>query len=311
MSIGSKVVVAGLDGGGTKTALCCLDGEGREVARAAFGPLNINSPQRDEALHTLTAVGAFLQELESQGHTLSGLVIASAGMSNPEAKEVICAGLLAGGCRAPVHLMGDHEAALYGAVGKVGAVLIAGTGSICFGQNAKGQSARAGGWGYLLDDEGAGYAIGRDMMKAALRALDGRGQPTIISGLLAEHRGLNTPQEMVAFAYDPERGKSNFAGLSELLMEALGSEDAAALAIVEKAASELLLLCETVLGKLGLEQSVLALSGGILNNIPPIRARLTGLLAEACPLLNVIHPRQDAAWGAAELAGELYLSFNQ
>lgn len=303
----SRPFACGVDGGGSKAALCCLDTEGREIATAVFGPLNINSGDREAVRQTLRDIAGFLLGLKEQGLETAGLTIATAGVSNPDTRDFIESGLRDAGFSAPFDLRGDQEAALRGAVGPAGAVIIAGTGAICFGRNAGGESARAGGFGYLLDDEGSGYALGRDLLRAVLRARDGRGPATVLEGLLLQRRGLAETADLIRFAYDPVLGKANIAGLAPLLLEALCQGDAAAQAIADKAADELAALGRTVLGRLGLENSELVLMGGVLDNFQNLRDGVSARLQAACPGLSIIRPRRSAAWGAADLARERYL----
>ena len=80
------------------------------------------------------------------------------------------------GYKARVLVVNDALVALEaGAPGQPGVVIISGTGSIAYGRNAAGEAARAGGWGYVLGDEGSGYWIGRAALRAVLRAADERG----------------------------------------------------------------------------------------------------------------------------------------
>lgn len=299
--------VAGLDGGGTKTTLCCLDGAGQVVYEGSFGPMNINSPDRGAVLAALAAIARQILSLEAMGRACAGLVVAAAGTSHPDARDFIGEGLKQGGYRGPFTLQGDHEAALRGAVGPEGAILIAGTGAICYGRRADGHTARAGGWGYLLGDEGGGYALGREMLGAILRAEDGRGQPTRLKELVFEARGLRDPGDIIRFAYDQEQGKAKVAGLAELLPRALKMGDGTAKDIARKAADDLFSLCEAVLARLALQEGRLALMGGVLGNITCIREGLKARLAEGLPALQVLSPKHSAAWGAADLARELYL----
>lgn len=299
--------VLGLDGGGSKTAACCLDEGGKLLSEAVFGPLNINSGDRGAVTQSLADACRHARELEARGFICAGLVIAAAGVSNPESRDFIQQALNAQGFSAPFELAGDQEAALRGAVGPMGAVLVAGTGSICFGRNAADQSRRAGGWGYLLDDEGGGYALGRDVLRAALRADDGRGERTVLNGLLKTERGLANERDIIRFAYDPVAGKKNIAGLAPLLNMALEQGDPAADGIIKNAARELLLLAGAVLRPLRLEKEELALMGGVLENLPALRAAVEAGLNREFPGLQVIAPRHSAAYGAAQLALERYL----
>ena len=72
-----------------------------------------------------------------------------------------------------------------GAPDEPGVVVIAGTGSIAYGRNERNQAARAGGWGYMLGDEGSGYWIGRAALRAVLREADRRGPATQLTGAAA------------------------------------------------------------------------------------------------------------------------------
>lgn len=304
--IGARFV-AGLDGGGSKTALCCMDAVGNIICRDHFGQLNINGMDRPAIHKTLADAAGCIAELQSSGSACAGMTIATAGISNPECRGIIETGLRKAGYPGPFDLKGDHEAALRGAVGRVGLVLIAGTGSICFGRSAQGQTARCGGWGYLLDDEGGGYALGRDILKAVLRAADGRAKPTALTPAVYRQISAERPEDLIRAAYDPIQGKQNIAGLAPLLQEAIDGGDAAAIAIAEHAAVELAAMCAAVVDKLQLSDSVLALSGGVLSNISALREALEIRLHKKYPLLRVISPLHDAAWGAADLAREAYL----
>ena len=79
--------------------------------------------------------------------------------------------------------------------------LIAGTGSIAYGRNAANEAARAGGWGYVLGDEGSGYWIGRQALRAVVREADGRGRDTALTPLVLAHFGAARPQELVHAIY--------------------------------------------------------------------------------------------------------------
>src|SRR5207247_10758037 len=96
----------------------------------------------------------------------------------------------------------DAVASLVGGIGRrVGVVTVAGTGSIAFGMNARGERRRAGGWGYLLGDEGSGYAIRLAGLRAVCRAHDGRGSATALTTLVGREYELASPPDPTARAY--------------------------------------------------------------------------------------------------------------
>ncbi len=298
--------VAGLDGGGSKTALCCMDARGGVLLEGAFGPLNVHGTDPAAIARTLRDIVLALSSMDGGLPSCAGITVAAAGASNPVSGELIGAGLREAGYRGPFGQRGDHEAALRGAVGATGAVLIAGTGSICFGRNEAGETARSGGWGYLLDDEGGGYAIGRDILRAVLRAADGRAVETALTAAVYGRLRGARPEDLVRAAYAPS-GKAAVAGLAPLLEPACLAGDAAAKRILRRAAGELALLCGAVIGRLRLDGALLALTGGVLLNNAALAKAVRLELKKKHPLLRVTAPLRDAAWGAADLARETWL----
>jgi N-acetylglucosamine kinase-like BadF-type ATPase len=294
--------VAGWDGGGTKTCVVCATADGTEIGRNVFGALNINGASEREIFSCVSQAVAFVQGMP--GRCL-GMVIATAGTSNPAAGEMVGRALLKAGYAGPYAMHGDQEAALFGAVDGVGAVLVAGTGSICYGRNAAGETARCGGYGYLVDDEGSGYAIGRDILSAVLRSADGRNAPTALSALVyAQEKWRDIPAIMRTL-YTGETDKSQVASLAPLLRQAGG--DPAADAIAKRAGGELARLCETVVRKLSMPDAQVALSGSILTHFESVRSETTQLLLKAFPGLRFCEPLHDAAYGAALMARLAYV----
>ena len=88
-----------------------------------------------------------------------------------------------------------------------GVVIVAGTGSIAYGRNARGEAARAGGWGYVLGDEGSGYWIGRLALRAVVRQADGRGAATALTPRMLAHFGVSRPQDLIHEVYYRSLGR--------------------------------------------------------------------------------------------------------
>lgn len=288
---------AGVDGGGTRTTVECRTLDGSVLRREIFGPFNLNSVGEARFTALLEEIAAFLRKTG----TCEALCIGAAGVSNPRVRE-LTARVMDGLC--PWRLAGDHEIALHGAMaGGPGIALIAGTGSICCGKNDRGAFVRTGGWGHLIDDGGSGYALGRDILAAAVRQWDGRGEETVLSHLVLEHLAVKTPQEMIAYIYGGD--KSRVAALAPLAGRAAGMGDRAALAIYEKNGAELGELVLAAAKRLDIETGEVALLGGLLTGDGRLREALSTWLAERAPGLRCVPPRQDAAAGAAMLALEL------
>lgn len=287
---------AGIDGGGTKTALECRDLQGRVLLRQTFGPFNFNSigaDRFDGLLEELTGVLAGLG-------TCASLCAGAAGISNPQVRAHFARAMERAGI-ARWSLVGDQEIALYGALeGAAGCGVIAGTGSICFGRNDAGQTARAGGWGHLLDDEGSGYALGRDVLRAVLRQGDGRGPETLLTRLVEEKLEAQGPQDLIAYAYGGD--KSRIAALAPLTEQAAQAGDGVAAEILARGGRELALQVRAVAEALHLENAPVALMGGLLTRDTGLRRALVTALAQERPDLSCVAPKQDAASGAVLMA---------
>ena len=106
------------------------------------------------------------------------------------------------GARARILVTNDALIALVAGAGVgPGVVVIAGTGSIAYGRNAHDEAARAGGWGYILADEGSGFWIGRQALRAVVRAADGRGPATALTPLVLEFFGVTRAEQLVREVY--------------------------------------------------------------------------------------------------------------
>ena len=125
---------------------------------------------------------------------VAALVVASRGLWTPAERRILARALR--GLAARVHVISDAQAALLGALGKrPGVLLLSGTGSIVVGRNARGRWARAGGLGPILGDEGSGFWLGREWLRARVR--DGH----LLPALRASH-GRDPVKSMAAMARD-------------------------------------------------------------------------------------------------------------
>ena len=298
----SERYYSGWDGGGTKTEVLCVNENGQTIATDCFGPVNINGATRERVVQTIRDGMAFLAGLPGGLEACAGLAIGIAGVSNKAASGLITETVRACGYQGPLLLKGDQEIALAGAIEGAGAVLVAGTGSVCCGQDAQGNPARSGGCGYLIDDEGSGYAIGRDVLSAVVRAFDNRIAPTVLTGLVKEQLGVENVRDVVTWLYAPAISKIEVAAIAPLMMKALEMGDEAAAAIARKAARELSELVKGVWRTLDLKEGELAFVGSILLRCELINREVTRLCEEACPGLKVIEAHGTPAQGAAKLA---------
>lgn len=288
---------AGIDGGGTHTRIELRDMENRLLRRGEFGPFNLNAIGETAFRELLREVFAWCGGMES----CARLCVGAAGISNPRVKQILEEELKDSGFRGIWKLCGDQEIALRGAMDGPGVAVIAGTGSICFGKNAAGETARSGGYGHLIDDGGSGYALGRAVFSSAVRALDGRlKDAALLQAVCARLEG--GPEKIVPFVYSPDTDKAAIARFAPVALELAQQGNPEAQRILEQEARELAALVAAVQERLCLSGCRIALLGGLLEKDNPYRRAVTGALAS---LGTVIAPAHNALWGAAQMAWEL------
>jgi N-acetylglucosamine kinase len=199
----------------------------------------------------------------------------------------------------------DAEIALVGGAGRrYGVVLIAGTGAIAYGVNAKGRTARADGWGRLLGDDGSGYWIGRAGLRAALRSYDGRGPSTALLRRLRLAIGAVDVDDIVERIYGEGWDAARVASLAPLVMACAQEGDRVAEGILRQAGLRLARAVGAVVKglEMGYEGFEIVLCGGLLAKRERIWPIVVTAVGDVAPRALVVAPRHDAAYGAALLA---------
>ncbi|MET3287732.1 UNVERIFIED_CONTAM: N-acetylglucosamine kinase-like BadF-type ATPase [Brevibacillus sp. OAP136] len=184
----------------------------------------------------------------------------------------------------------DGFAALLGATkGGAGILVIAGTGSIAYGINEAGTTARAGGWGHRVGDEGSGYWIGKQALQEVLRAADGRSGATQLTDLLLTHLGLDHVETLFNWAYSPDFSVEKTADLSPLVSLAAEAGDIAAVRILQKASEELALAAQSVITKLALGEVpfTMILQGGVLQKHDLLRGMVVEQIKSIAPKVQI------------------------
>lgn len=295
--------VIGIDGGGTRFTAKAVFHSNRPPVLITGGPLNLCSVPGDRIASALEGLLREAGERAGALQNCASICAGVAGFSNRDSAMFLKRRIQeASGC-ADVRITSDAYIALCGALdAATGAILISGTGSICLGVNARGEAWRAGGAGHLIDDEGSGYAIGRDILSAAVQAIDGRGPETLLTGLLAERNNLRDLNEIISFVYGGGGDKSAIASVAPLLDEALEAGDAAARGIADRAVKALFRMAAAVVDRLGLSEGSIALRGGVVQKMRAISEPLIRALGERYPGLAVVSSGGDAVDGAVYLA---------
>jgi N-acetylglucosamine kinase-like BadF-type ATPase len=241
----------GVDGGQSSTTALIGDEHGHILGRGLGGPCNhaIAAEGRAKLERAVSAsVATACVEANLDAATVH-FAAACFGMSGgPDDKQAILASLLRADRLIVTH---DAAIALSGATtAGQGIVTIAGTGSIAFARNAAGQTARAGGWGYVFGDEGGAFDIVRQALRAALRMEEGWGPPTLLHQALLDATASPSANHVLHLFYTPDWPRSRVAALASLVDTAAAEGDAVALRVLENAAQELALLTASVRGQL-------------------------------------------------------------
>jgi glucosamine kinase len=267
-------IFLGIDGGGSKTS--CLIGDETSVLGAGTAggsnPVRVGEQQSREALATaIRQACAIANVTPSQ---IKKTCVGLAGAARPEVSDPVrqCVSELVPG---EIEVVGDMVIALEAAFGgEPGVIVIAGTGSIAYGRNSKGQTARAGGWGFAISDEGSGHWIGRAAVAAAVRALDLNDaeatSQSLLEGLMKFWQVKTREQLVVAANATPP---PDFAALFPAVLSSADRGDRIALDVLNQAGAELASVARTVIARLFADVGIIsvAMSGGVFSSSPLVR----------------------------------------
>ena len=194
----------------------------------------------------------------------------------------------------------DYEIALVGAHGqRLGILLLAGTGSLAYGVNDAGESALVGGWGYLIGDEGSGYWLGAQALRAVVRMADGRGRRTLLYDAIMSDLKLAQPLDVIAWLYGADASRvGEVARLAPLVLACAAQGDSVAQTMVEAGARDLALAVRSVAQRLSLRPQQVVFAGGLLTNVNP----LSDLVCDLLGLVAIPVPKHPPVLGAAILA---------
>lgn len=296
--------VVGIDAGGTKTHAILADLDGRLVGEARGPGANISTAggAAVEAALRQVIAGA----IGGRDVTLAAIGLGMAGADRPDDHEILDAIMRRVAPHVPVVIVNDALAALVAGAGLgPGLVVIAGTGSIAFGRDPNGRTARSGGWGYILADEGSGFWIGAQALRAVMRQWDGRGPATSLTPAVLAHLRLENPVRIGPSLYGGEVPVAAIASLAPLVGSAAADGDPVAAAILDHAAAELALAASSVARRLEMLDGPFpcVLAGGVFRMSSLVEAFSRAIRATA-PGANVRRLQDPPALGAVRLALE-------
>ena len=295
----------GIDGGGTRSRIAIINRTGETLAHCEAGSTNIYSVLEATVFENLAALlNSALQQAGIERNALARGCIGSAGLSRQNELTLFRGWFdMLLGADVPVKLCTDGEILLCGGLdGHEGYCLIAGTGSLALARSRDGILTRAGGFGYLLGDEGAAAWIGKSAIARSLRSEEGRDLPTYMTAALLSACKLSNSSDLIRYVHH-DANKADIAALAPLVTAAARNGDALALDILQSSAAELALLVRSLIARTPhITNRTLVLAGGVMEHDEIIREHLTTLLATECPDITPITPRRTALEGACLLA---------
>lgn len=278
--------MVGVDGGGTHTRASVADESGAELATAQGIGSTVRAAQIGESADTIaTTIAAAVAQVSGDDCRVRVACVGVAGVGRAEERDALEAALVARGVADEVLVMTDAEIALEDAFGDgAGVLLIAGTGSICFGRGPAGAIARCGGWGFVVGDEGSGAWLGRRALGVVAAASDGREGETALTSAILAATGVASVPLLIPWA--AQAGPAEFAALAPTVMDAAKGGDLRANSLVTLGVEELALHVRTLARQLFVDERAtvpLAFSGGLLRKGTLIRKRLDARLKSMVP----------------------------
>lgn len=260
----------GIDAGGTKTEAAISNGA-ELLGQATCASSKVSKVGEEEAHRNLhQAILRVCEAARVSPQSINRVCIGMSGASPAGASswaERVIHELVPG----QVKVIGDHIIAHQAAFGTLpGVLVIAGTGSIAYGRNEKGETARVGGWGAAVSDEGSAFWIGREALAAALRLHDRADNNGLLS-TISELWQAGSPEEVLRIANSDATVR--FAELAAAISAAAEKGDPTARTITTRAGKELADLGGAVITRLWPPDAVvrIAMTGGVLQGSGLVR----------------------------------------
>jgi N-acetylglucosamine kinase-like BadF-type ATPase len=306
----NPTLILAIDGGGTKTdcRLAIADGDLQVLGQGLSGPSNLRALGAERAFANLDAAvsAAFAAAGRERCQTTAACLALAGADRTSEQMQIL---EWAGSVRLADHLriVNDAVPLLFAGSGDgVGVALIAGTGSLAWGRNAEGRTARAGGWGFLLGDEGSAYAIGNAALRAVLMQADGRGPQTLLTEILSAQLEITRPSAIVERVYGAVVPRQVIAELAPAVFHAAHRQDTTANEIIRQAALHLADMANSVAHSLELPKPLqLACTGAVLMNQQTYRTAVADSILAKTGSSPAITCVPEPVLGALKLAQNL------
>lgn len=285
--------IIGVDGGGTKTEAVAYDLDGNVLDKSLTGFANLINGKEEALNNIVDAIKRLTNEYGLKD--LKGLYLGIAGAETGNNVSIIKEEINKKIGITPV-VVNDGELALRAMLkGEDGILTIAGTGSIAFGIK-ENKSARCGGWGHILGDEGSGYKLSIEAIKNMIYEYDNSLEKSKLTIKLMEKLNIKEVDEIIDFVYSSSKDKIAIGGPIVSMLAEEG--DVLAKKILEDEARALAKTTENVYKKLGFEKCSIGLVGGVVRKSKIFRATFEKALNENINVISFIDDDVSAAKGA-------------
>lgn len=301
----------GVDGGGTKTHAVLIDEDKNPLGEGVTGAGNPLRVGVETAIKNIFA--AIEKACDAANRSKGDIVSAQIGLAGVRREDLRY--LIKNRIREvqrirKVEVTTDAEIALYAATeGKEGLVIIAGTGSVCMGKNAKGEMASAGGWGPLAGDEGGGAGISRRALQAIAKSADGRGNDTKLSSYAVDYFRAGRLEDLSVAIYAPQVDNARIAGFAVFVSQAATEGDKVAIELLAEAGQELGLAATAVIKKLKMTRRKFPIGkvGSVFKSEELVTRPLMEKVNEVAPKAFMSETQKTPAYAAALMAYQNYV----
>lgn len=281
-----STLVVGVDGGGSKTTVVVAGARGADLATANGGPSAVRPGQVTKSADTIELlVKEALAAAGKQDERPSALCIGVAGVGRDLEFAAFFSEMQDRDLADELVVLPDAVVALEDAFGDdAGILLIAGTGSVCYGRGPTGKLARCGGWGFFCGDEGSGSWIGRRALSVVTASSDGREPETALVGALLTSLSLTKVEELVAWG--THATVQQLALVAPIVVSVAMTGDLRANSLLTMAAEELVLHVRTLSRQLFVDERAaipVACAGGLMQPGAYLRKLVEHRLKSAVP----------------------------
>ncbi len=296
------MIQIGIDGGGTKTSLNAYR-DGKLIASARSGPMNYNFIGINDAtcnvLSGISALGIPSEQISAVGigdPSIDDIVTANEDSSTAKFIKQISDVL-----HVPVFVRSDAYMTLFALTGgkKEGVMILSGTGAMGIAEDLHGNVYVAGGWGRLFDDDGSGYYIALEAMKAAVRDYDGIAPKTALTEALKSHYHVSDLRQLIPILYDNEN-RTEIADFSEIAAKCAENGDEVARRILLDAAGYLASFASVLLQRSGAE--TVGYYGSVISKNEIVLEEFKKILRQKYSSVDILPPPISAEQAAAEYA---------